>query len=216
MRDPFAKFRSMTYRSIQWQLRREEMPEDLIDKTIAAIKEQRSSLTNAKRKRTAHKRAWDELIAPLQHERRIVRSMVNYKTRTPSPEREQFAQDYYAVLSKAYDKLAALRAAQDKLPEHDHWTDYVPDRIKDAFIEEAALIPPRAHAKMKIPFERTVPALLHNKRKTRMMRHIYAEIETASAAGDTDKAKKLRLALDKLKALPDNAHIPGHWSGLLK
>jgi hypothetical protein len=215
MRDPYNRFRNKSYREIMWLLRQEEMPEVMIDKTIDAIKAQRHALSVAKRKRAAHKQAWDDLIAALQHERRIVRSMVRYKTATQAPERDSFVQDYYDLLNKAYAKLAAMRSTRDALPEHSHWTDYIPDRIKDAFIVEASAIPVRAKAKFKEPFTRTVPALLHNRKKARMLKHINTELDSATASDDTDKASRLRAARDTLRALPDNAHVPNHWTELL-
>jgi len=214
MRDPYRRFAKKTYREIIWALRREEMPEGIIDRTIEAIKEQRHAISTAKRQRNAHQQALDDLIAPLQHERRIVRSMVKYKPSTPAPERESFVQDYYDLLNKAYTKLASMRDAKDTLPAHSHWTDYVPDRIKDAFIVEASLIPVRAKAKFKEPFTRTVPAVIHNRRKARLLRHINSELDSATSSDDTDKANKLKAARDALRSLPDNAHIPNHWTEL--
>jgi hypothetical protein len=215
MRDPYRRFAKKTYREIIWALRHEEMPEGIIDLTVEAIKEQRRAISTAKRQRNAHRQAWDELIAPLQHERRIVRSMVKYRTSTQAPEREAFVQDYYDLLNKAYAKLASMRDARDTLPAHSHWTDYVPERIKDAFIVEASLIPIRVKAKFKEPFTRTVPAVIHNRRRGRLLRHINSELDSAVSSDDTDKANKLKAALKALSALPTNAHIPNHWAELL-
>ena len=88
MSDPFRKYDRLSYREIGWQLRYRQTPEELIDQTIAAIKEYRRQRTAAKAASRQRHKFWGELLHSLQHERKIVRAMLRYKTTTPTPERD--------------------------------------------------------------------------------------------------------------------------------
>lgn len=206
-------FKGLSYRVIAWKLRDKGMPETLVMQTIEQLKRDRAERTKERAARRVHRTAWDEVIEPLQHERRIVRTMVRYKTAEPAPERDEFVTNYNAVLIKTYERLVNLRN-RGGMPEHNHWTDYVPDNIKEAFIQAAADIPPRNRAKMKTPFERTIPMDLHDRRKGRLLRRTRTERLTAESEGNIEKMYKLDEALDRIHALPPNAYVPNTWHGL--
>ena len=100
------------------------------------------------------------------------------------------------------------------MPEHTHWTDYVPDKIKQAFDEAAASVPLRHKAKMKTPFERLDPFPVYDKRKGRLLRKTRAELETAESAGDMAKVDKLHVAIHLINNAPPRAHLPDTWHGM--
>lgn len=215
MTDLLRKYKGKTYRDIEWSLRYSETPEPIIIDTLDALRKLRAE---AKRKKLANRAAdiaWGEIIEALQHERRIVRTMVRYKTAEPAPERDEFVASYNAVLTKTYGKLSMLRR-EAKMPEHQHWTDYVPEHIKEAFTQAAADIPPRNRAKMKQPFERTIPMDLNDKRRARLLRRTRTELQTARMSGDAVLVDEIEQALEKIKALPNNAHVPNTRHGLDK
>jgi len=222
MRNRFREFDGMTARDIQWRLRGQQMPESLIDKMIEEIQAERKAIGDARRIKTVHAKAWRELFAAFQHERKIVRSMVRYKTSTPAPERDELVQAYFAVLNKLHEKLVALRY-RGGMPEHSHWTDYVPQHIKDRLIEASVSIPPRHKAKFKEPFQRTVPAILHNQRRGRLLRKTEKEREAVLVRLDTNsddeqahiKLKRIDTALKRIKAMDTNAHVPDHWRDMV-
>ena len=216
------KFDGRSYREIRGRLQRQGLPEEMIEKTVASVLEYRKARTDTKRKQRVHGKAWQELMAALQHERRIVRSMVRYKTKTPAPERDDFINAYYAALDRVYATLS-LKRRRGGMPEHSHWTDYVPERIKDAFAEAAAGIPPRHKAKVKEPFQRTSPIDLRNLRYGRLLRRTMKERETVllrlQVNPDDTQAKRkagvLDTAIARIKELDDNAHVPDHWRDLV-
>jgi hypothetical protein len=222
MKDPYAKFDGISYRDIQWKLRSEQMPEDLVDKTLEAIRASRQERSDAKRRRRVSDLAWGEVIFALQHERKIVRSMVHYKTRTPAPERDELVAAYHAALAKLYSQLTLLRR-RGGMPEHTHWTDFVPQHIKDAFIQESAAIPPRAKAKFKEPFQRTLPIDLRNRRHARLLRRTNAEMATAKLRLESDpdnaraarKVEVLDKALKRIRLMDSTAHVPDHWCDIV-
>lgn len=224
MADPFRKYDGRSYREIRWQLVRQDTPEEMIEHTIEAIRAHRRARTNAKLQRNERDKQWGELLASLQHERKILRSMVRYKTKEPAPERDDFVKHYMAALDTLYDKLTAKRRMDGRLPEHSHWTDYVPQRIKQAFIDEAASIPPRQKAKFKDPFRKADPSKLRDLRHGRLLRQIRSCLETVIARLEVDPENEtanrreylLRRAHERTKALPIDAHVPSHWSDMVQ
>lgn len=215
MTDNVRKYKGHSYRIIEWKLRHAGYPESEIIKTIEQLRKDRADKTRKTLAARVHKKAWNEIIEALQHERRIVRTMVRYKTAEPAPERDEFVQSYHDVLVKTYGKLDLMRR-QGGMPEHTHWTDYVPQKVKDAFIEAITEIPPRNRAKIKIPFERTDPYALHDRRKGRLLRRTRTELKTAEDNGDDEKVAKISEALTLIHELPPNAHVPNTWHGLFK
>lgn len=219
MADPFRKYRHYSYRELYWKLKRDGLPHDMIEKTLTAVREHRRALTTAKQKERERAKQWGEVISSLQHERRIVRSMVRYKTSEPAPERDEFVREYDALLTKLYDRLHAKRHLKNALPEHSHWTDFVPAHIKEAFRVAADSIPPRQRAKVKEPFRRTDPTKLRDLRQGRLLRYIEKSLETVIAklevAPDDEATARrefvLREARKRVRAMPIDAHIPNHW-----
>lgn len=219
MADPFRKYQGLTYREIAWRLRYTQMPEEMIESTIASIKEHRRALATAKAKIREREKQWGEVLASLQHERKIVRSMLRYKTKEPAPERDEFLAHYMTVLDELYEKLQAKKRLDRELPTHSHWTDYVPERVRKAFIEEADLVPPRQKARFKQPFKRTDPTKLRDLRQGRLLRHIQKALDTVIGRLEIDPDNPrygrleylLRKALHRTKKLPIDAHVPNHW-----
>lgn len=209
------KFEGKSYRTIEWTLREQQMPEDLIQQTLTKLREERAEAKKAKLRKHAHSKAWGELIEAVQHERQIVRSMARYKPVEPAPEREEFVASYLAALDRVYGKIVTLKR-EGNMPEHSHWTDYVPEKVKHAFAVAADGIPARNKAKMKQPFSRTLPFALFDRRKGRLLRKTYAELKTATDHGDETKVAKIREALARIHEMPDGADVPNTWHGMLK
>ena len=224
MADPFRKYDNLTYREIGWKLRYQQVPEEMIEQTIAAIKEHRRNLATAKAQVRAREKQWGEVISSLQHERKIVRSMLRYKTKEPAPERDAFLAAYMTALDTLYEKLHAKKRLERALPEHSHWTDYVPEKIKQAFIEEADLVPPRQKARFKAPFRKADPTKLRDLRFNRLLRHIHKHLDTTIARLQINPEDKryarqeylLRKAIHRVKVLPIDAHVPNHWTDMVQ
>jgi hypothetical protein len=223
MTDLHRKYAGWAYREIRAKLFSEGQTPATVELAIAHLKQQRSAQSIAKRQRKELDKQWGEVIEALQHERRIVRSMTRYKTKTPAPERDEFVTAYFAVLTKLYEKLAKQRHIDLELPEHSHWTDFVPARTKEAFRVAADEVPARDRAKFKQPFQRTSPISLSLKRKARLLRYTRATLEKTIERLDEDPDNKklarkemlLREAIKRTNALPDNAHVPNHWAQMV-
>lgn len=224
MKKSYEAYDGQAYRDITWRLRNDGIEERLVQSIIENIRAFRNARTKDKAKRREQKKQWGELISSLQHERKIVRSMVRYKTSDPAPERDEFTANYMAVLDKLHAKLTTKSKATPELPEHSHWTDYVPIRIKAAFVEAALAIPTRQKAKTKTPFERRIPLALFDRKKNRLTRSIRKSMETLklnrAVELDTEKLDKqesnLRQALRILNNTDPGEDLPRTWHGLLK
>lgn len=223
MANPYRKFDGLTYREVYWRLHHSGMPEEIIEQTIEALRDYRKDMTDHRRAVLARRKQWAEVISVLQHERRIVRSMKKYETRNPNPERTEFIDAYMAVLDKLHAKLSLRHRQATEAPPHDHWSDYVPEHIRTTLTNAAAGIPRTAHAKTKTPFTRTAPAKIAATRKERLRRRCVKERNTyldklRLDPHDSEAQKKvdgISRALDRLKTLEPNDHVPNHWAGLL-
>lgn len=224
MRDPYKKYEGIAYRELRPKLIREGMSEQEAEDLILDIKRTRAVQATSKRQQKELAKQWGEVIEALQHERRILRGMVRYKPKTPAPEREEFVAHYYAALTTLYEKLCRKRSLVQELPEHSHWTDFVPDRVKDALIEAASAVPPRDRAKFKEPFQRTSPINLSIRRRERLLRATRSTLESVLVKQDVNtedprldrKEWLLRTAIDRINALPNNAHVPNHWADMVR
>ena len=110
------------------------------------------------------------------------------------------------------------------LPEHDHWTDFVPEEVKAKFARKALAVPQRDKAKFKEPFQRTSPLALSALRRGRLLRYVRATLETLLVRIDDNPDDKklerkewlLREAIERIKKMPPNAHIPNHWADVVR
>lgn len=210
MADLITKYKTKSYRTIEWDLRKQGTPEEMIAATLSALRQARSDAKRDKLRTRRIDTAWAEIIEALQHERRIVRSMLRYKTAEPAPERDDFTNQYAYILNELYAKLAKRRKERIP-PEHSHWVDFIPTRVRDAFEEAASSIPVRSRAKVKQPFERRLPLPLYDKRKARLLRSTRSELHTMQDKGNTDAVDLLEKAIDLIHDIPEGHHVPNTW-----
>jgi len=223
-RKSLAYYDGKAYRDIEHQLRKERLPESIVVDTIAEIRAFRKERTASKARARESAKQWGEIVSALQHERKIVRSMVRYKTQDPAPEREEFVTAYMAVLDNLYKRLSTKRKQAADLPEKgkDHWSDYIPVHIKTAIVAAAANIPRRDRERVKTPFERKLPLDLSALRRGRLYRKTRTLLDDAvrtlipnpSDEKLQERVRNLRQALDKINALEPNAHVPDTWTEL--
>lgn len=209
------KYRGKSYRDIEWGLRYQKTPEPIIEQTLIQLKAERAALTRHKLSSRKINAAWAEIIEALQHERRIVRSMLRYKTAEPAPERDDFVAQYAYALNELYARLAKYRRDGER-PKHSHWSDFVPLKVKDAFIEAVNSIPTRSRARIKVPFERRLPYAIYDRRKARLLRSTRSELHTMEAKGATEYVDKLKEAIDIINAIPLGDHIPNTWHEVMR
>jgi len=146
---------------------------------IQRVRREVAALKLELRKQKARKRAiddlWRNVLNPLANELRVVRAMLRYENRKyPNPKRREAIDAYIKVLSKVKLKLREYRYYKERTPKEqaeymkelgktipndgEHWTDWVPEKVKAAisaaFLEAKQTAP--AHARIKEPFPRTM------------------------------------------------------------
>jgi hypothetical protein len=175
---------------------------------------------------------WGEVLKPLQAERRNVRASLKYKADDDTDARVLAFEAYAVVLAKLYNLILDLKsegnftpstyAKEKNLPNHGvHWADFIPVHIKNRIITLFDAVPHTPKAKRKVPFERLVPADIHDKRKRRLVNRTTKELLHAnqdhalSPTVDTQaRVDKLKRALDAIERLNDNEPVPATWHGL--
>lgn len=174
------------------------------------------------RKTRAHKQQmdvqWGEFMAPLIHEHKTIRSIMRYKG---SQERADALEAYELVLDKLKSRLYLMRREKNKTPlqlhpERTHWSDYVPAHIRDEVHRLFDAIPYKAKAKVKIPFARTVPAILHNKQRERLLRSTHKALDRAQSEGNAHAVSRIKEALRIIRDMGMNEPVPATWHGLFK
>ena len=214
---------------------------EAIQAEVKAYKEAQrvEKIRNAK-----HDSLWRDLIEPLSNEMRSVYNSLRYsKEAYPSRERKAALEAYQKVLSTLNRKLRSYWSAYVKTPRQlavdkglpndgAHWTDWVPEKVKNAVVDAFAEIPPRFKAKAKVPFERKIPKATNSKKKAAMIRVIKTHIgrEEQAIAMLTDLLKgesndelehhkeelqRLNTALKRLLALDDDEPVPHIWQELV-
>jgi len=198
--------------------RRHDSPET-IERIKAQVREMRKNL----KVKRAHKRqldhTWGEFLAPLIHERKVVRSMLGYKSAKSGDARTLALQAYIQVLDTLRGRLELLKREKSETPmqlypERTHWCDHVPAHIRERVVTLFDAIPPVVRAKRKRPFERTVPVILHGKQKDRLLRRTLKDLGRAQSEGDKDRVAKISQALDIIKHLSQGEPVPTTWHGL--
>lgn len=204
---------------------------DYIKRIVA---EQQAKLKSENARSKQLRRLWDEFMQPLNTERENVMGMLRYKRGENDEARREALEAYLTVLNalkakminhcKQDRKTPTMVAADKDLPnEGKHWTDWIPQKIKARVLDLFDNIERKPKAKMKIPFERLIPATLHAKQVTRLKNRTLKELAIAEQANELDptpesqaKVRQMRYALDLMDALDDDEPVPATWHGLNK
>ena len=139
---------------------------------------------------------------------------------------------YIAVMEKLLSRFARpsrlleqtpMQLAKDKdLPnEGEHWTDWIPYRIKTPIAEAFYALPHKAKAKRKLPFQRTMLLDQHAKAKQRLLKATLKEMDTIErkhivAPTDEleDKMGRIRKAIKIIKNMQPHDVVPATWNTL--
>ena len=212
------------------RLKRKLHPSEInhIKDTVAQMKEAKrvEKITRANRKTE-----WAKVLVPLRYELNNAKVGRNYNGDT-CPHRIEAFDAYIAVMEKLNAMLAHPAKVLEKTPiqmamaknlpnNGEHWTDWIPERIKqpihDAFME----IPHKAKAKRKVPFLRTVTPDLHTKAKERLLKKTQKEIATLETRvrinpteENTKQLRDMRTALKLIPHFKENEFVPASWRSI--
>lgn len=200
-----------------------------IKNEVADLKE---TMRVSKIARTQRKAEWDKVLAPLRYEINNAKVGMRYGGEKVSPERALAFSEYIRVMEKLLAMLDApykaldhtpIQIARDKgLPnDGEHWTDWIPARVKDKVSVLFAEVPVVPKGKRKTPFQRTMLPDQHEKAKTRLLTKTRKEMETLerkiaiNASDDrTRKLTQMKRAIKIIEALDKNEAVPATWTKL--
>ena len=202
---------------------------------MQAIKDEVATAKEAQRvdkiTRSQRKNEWDKVLKPLRYELNNAKVGRAYDL-DDEPRVDAF--DAYilvmeTLLSRFAQPLAALEhtpiqlALEKGLPNNgEHWTDWVPDKIKTKIAMAFEELPHKTRAKRKVPFQRLTTPEQNAKAKERLLKRTQKEIETLERKQEMHPTEvgqatlaRMRAALKIIIRLTDTEHIPATWSGVL-
>lgn len=180
---------------------------------------------------------WRQLLRDLNYELANTRVGLRYKSARPTPERDEAFAAYIKVLEKLSDLIANNYAQTGVTPSNlakekgvpnngEHWTDWLPEHVKEKITAKFDGIPYAPKTKRKLPFQRTARPMRHSSKKTKrevLIETVRNELELVVrtiAVADTEKVRikqhQLRQVLDWLENATDSTAMPRTWHGVLK
>ena len=200
-----------------------------IKQEVADLKE---TLRVSRITRTQRKAEWDKVLQPLRYEINNAKVGMRYGGEKVSPERVLAFTEYIRVMEKLIAMLDApykaldhtpIQIARDKgLPnDGEHWTDWIPARVKDKVTLLFNEVPVTPRGKRKTPFQRTMLPHQHETAKVRLLTKTRKEMETLErqiAINPTDariaKLRRIKQAIKIIEALDKNEAVPATWTKL--
>jgi hypothetical protein len=205
-----------------------------IKEEVARIKESR----RVNRITRTHRQAeWANVLDPLRYE--LNNARVGRRYDLTDEARVEAFDAYIAVMEKVLAKLEHPKDRLDQTPmqmakEHnaigkgspirndgEHWTDWVPQGIKDAIATAFFELPHRPKAKRKVPFQRTMLPDQHEKAKARLLKATHKEIATlerrqmvAPTDEREEKIARMYKAIKIITDMTDNEAVPATWNTL--
>ena len=203
-----------------------------IERIKGEVLELKETMRVSRITRTQRKAEWDKVLQPLRYEINNAKVGMKYGGEKVSPERALAFSEYIRVMEKLLAMLDApfkaldhtpIQIARDKgLPnDGEHWTDWIPARVKDkvSLLFDAVPVTPRG--KRKTPFQRTMLPDQFNKAKTRLLTKTKRELETLMRQADInptvarlDKVAKMKRAIKIIEGLGNNEAVPATWTKL--
>lgn len=207
---------------------------DSIKHEVEDYKQQRK----AEKLKTYHLRdQWGELLRHLTYELANTRVGARYNSRNPKPERDAAFAAYIKVMERLHALIKdnysqsgttpSVMAKEKNVPNNgEHWTDWVPEHVKDKvrFLFDGVPYVPKT--KRKLPFQRTARPKRHASSKTKrevLIETVHREMEhvvRAQSVADTEalryKQQRLRRALDWLEQANERTAMPRTWHGVLR
>jgi hypothetical protein len=210
-------------------LKRNRHPSEIthIKDTVAQMKEK---MRVDKITRHQRKLAWDNVLKPLRYE--LNSAKVGRAYDLDDEDRVEVFDAYIAVMEKLVSRFAhpsrkleqtPMQLGKDKnLPnDGEHWTDWIPSRVKDKVSALFAEIPVVPRGKRKTPFQRTMLPHQHETAKQRLLTKTRKEMETLERQVNIQpteqrkhKLTQIKRAIKIIEALDKNEAVPATWTKL--
>jgi hypothetical protein len=187
--------------------------------------------------RTHRKAEWANVLDPLRYE--LNSAKVGRKYDLTDAVRLDAFDAYIAVMEKVLAKLLHPSRLLEQTPmqiakEHnatgkgspisndgEHWTDWIPPKIKERIGQAFMELPHRPKAKRKVPFQRVMLPDQHEEAKKRLLKATHKEIATlerrqmvAPTDERKEKIERMHKAIKIIEAMTDNEAVPATWNTL--
>lgn len=203
-----------------------------IERIKAEVADLKETLRVTRITRTQRKAEWDKVLQPLRYEINNAKVGMKYGGELVPQERVTAFGEYIRVMEKLLAMLDApykaldhtpIQIARDKgLPnDGEHWTDWIPARVKDKVTLLFNEVPVVPRGKRKTPFQRTMLPHQHETAKVRLltktrkeMDNLERQIQINPTQTRLDKLKQIKRALKIIEALDKNEAVPATWTKL--
>ena len=231
---PYKNFLGMSENAMLTLLAKQNTPKPTIKQIIESVRNEKRRLRSEGAKRTQYKRLWSELLEPLEYEIRLVERMRMYNSAKSHGEQRREALDvYFELLLKVKKRILKHEYLAEQTPSEIakekrypnngvHWSDWIPLEVKEAVIEAFAAIP-REGVKVKVPFERRIPATLHIKLKKRLRDRTQKEYDIEWRKNSVDytdersaRIKQMKQVLEWIDELAEGEAMPTTWHGFYR
>jgi hypothetical protein len=203
-----------------------------IERIKSEVADLKETLRVSRITRTQRKAEWDKVLQPLRYEINNARVGMRYGGEQVPQERTTAFSEYIRIMEKLVAMLDAPYKALDSTPiqiardkglpnDGEHWTDWIPARVKDkiALLFDAVPVVPRG--KRKTPFQRTMLPHQHETAKVRLltktrkeMENLEKQIQIQPTDARTAKLGQMRRALKIIETLDKNEAVPATWTKL--
>jgi len=202
-----------------------------VERIKAEVSDLKETLRVSKITRTQRKAEWDKVLQPLRYEINNARVGMRYGGEK-SPQRIAAFSEYIRIMEKLIAMLDAPSKALDHTPiqiardkglpnDGEHWTDWIPARVKDKIALLFDVVPITPRGKRKTPFQRTMLPHQHETAKVRLLTKTRKEMETLERQATikptdarTAKLTQMRRALKIIDTLDKNEAVPATWTKL--
>jgi len=204
-----------------------------VERIKAEVADLKETLRVSRITKTQREAEWLKVLQPLRYEINNARVGMRYGgEKSPQAERKLAFSEYIRIMEKLVAMLDAPSKALDHTPiqiardkglpnDGEHWTDWIPARVKDkiALLFDAVPVVPRG--KRKTPFQRTMLPHQHETAKVRLLTKTKREMETLMRQADInptvkrlDKIKQMKRAIKLIETLDNNEAVPATWTKL--
>lgn len=227
----YESYLRLTANQLHMKLTKRKLHPSEINKIKDTVAQMKENIRVDKITRANRRTEWTKVLAPLRYELNSAKVGRNYNG-DKCPQRIEAFDAYIAVMEKVNAMLARPAKLLEKTPiqiavaknlpnNGEHWTDWIPHRIKQPIHDAFMAIPHKPKAKRKIPFLRTVTPNLHAKAKARLLSKTTKEIQTLETRilmhpteERQDQLKRMKQALKIIENIEDNEFIPASWRGI--
>jgi len=233
----YEEYINLTPNELHQRLLKRKLHPVAITQIKAEVAQMKESRRINRITRTHRKAEWANVLDPLRYE--LNSAKVGRKYDLTDAVRLDAFDAYIAVMEKVLAKLLHPSRLLEQTPmqiakEHnatgkgspisndgEHWTDWIPPKIKERIGQAFMELPHKPKAKRKVPFQRVMLPDQHEEAKKRLLKATHKEIATlerrqmvAPTDERKEKIERMHKAIKIITNMTDNEAVPATWNTL--